>query len=349
MAPQRPADAELRARPTMRDVAALAGVALKTVSRVMNDVPTVDPDLARRVRSAADKLGYRPNLAASNLRRAGGRTGTIGLLVEDVGNPFSAAVHRAVEAVARTRGVLLLTGSLNEDSGREQRLAMTLIDRRVDGLIIVPAGNEYRWVVAEQQAGTAFVFVDRLPAPLVADVVLSDSRSAAMSGLRHLVAQGHRRIAYLGDDLAIQTAGARHDGYRELAGAGLIEDDPSLVRVGLRTAVDAHAATLALLDTAAPTAIFAAQNVVLIGAVRALHERGMQHRIALVGLDDLELGDVLEPPVTLIAQNPGEIGRLAAERLFARLDGDRSSAAVVEVATRLLVRGSGEIAPPKAS
>jgi len=329
----------------MRDVAVLAGVALKTVSRVMNDVPTVDPELARRVREAADKLGYRPNLAASNLRRAGGRTGTIGLLVEDVGNPFSAAVHRAVEEVARQRNVFLLTGSMDEDAVREHHIARTLIDRRADGLVIMPSALDYRWVVAEQQAGTAFVFVDRTPTPLVADAVLSDSRAGAIDGVCHLLAAGHRRIAYLGDDLSIQTARARHEGYREALARGGIGFEPALVRTELRTIDQAIEATLDVVGTAAPTAVFASQNLLLIAAIQALHRLGRQHQLALVGLDDLVLADLVDPAITVIAQDPARIGRIAAERLFARLDGDRSPAEVHLVATRLIARGSGEIAP----
>jgi LacI family transcriptional regulator len=336
----------LRARPTMRDVAALAGVALKTVSRVMNGVPTVDPELAARVRAAADKLGYRPNLAASNLRRAGGRTDTVGLLVEDVGNPFSAALHRAVETVARTRGVLLLAGSIEEDAEREHQLARTLIDRRADGLIIVPAGSDYRWVVSEQQAGTAFVFVDRVPTPMVADAVLADTRRGAADGVAHLLTSGHRRIGYLGDSLSIQTAKDRYEGYRDTLESAGIGVDAALVRTDLRTVDAARAAALQLLRTAEPTALFASQNLVLIGAIHALHEAGLQDRIALVGLDDLALADLIRPAISVVAQDPATIGRIAAERLFARLDGDRSAPAVYPVPTRLIRRGSGEIPPP---
>src|ERR671939_1464255 len=128
---------ERRERPTMRDVAALAGVGIKTVSRVFNDVPSVAPELVDRVRSAADKLGYRPNLHAASLRRAGGRTQTIGLLLEDVGNPFSSAVHRAVEDHAREHGVLVLAASLDEDAQRERELTRRLIDRRGDGVVVM--------------------------------------------------------------------------------------------------------------------------------------------------------------------------------------------------------------------
>ena len=175
---------EGRSRATMLDVAALAGVGLKTVSRVVNGVSTVDPELAARVRDAADKLGYRPNLTASNLRRSDRRTHTIGLLIEDVSNPFSAAVHRAVEEVARGRGTMVLAGSVDEDPALERRLARTLIDRGVDGLIIAPASEDQRYLVAEQEAGAHVVFVDRRRPPS-SPTLSSSTTSGTREGRSH--------------------------------------------------------------------------------------------------------------------------------------------------------------------
>ena len=153
-------------RPTMRDVAALADVSLKTVSRVINGETTVAPELAERVRRAATRLDYRPNLTASSLRRTDGKTRTVGLLLEDVSNPFSATLYRAVENVAAQRGVQVLAASLDEDPDRERELVMSLIARRVDGFIIVPAGDDQSYLVNERRAGTTFVFADRqAPAP----------------------------------------------------------------------------------------------------------------------------------------------------------------------------------------
>lgn len=346
MSIEAPPDGPLRERATMRDVAALAGVGLKTVSRVVNGVPTVAPELAERVRTAMDKLGYRPNLTATSLRRSDGRTQTIGLLVEDVGNPFSAALFRAVEDVARERRVLVLSGSLDEDPDRERELARTLIDRRVDGLIIAPAGSDHRYVLAEQQAGTTFVFVDRLPSPLLADAVVTDNRPAAMRAVQHLLDVGHRRIGYLGDRLAIQTARDRLAGYVDaMTAAGLAVDD-TLVRNELRSAAEAQAAAIeSLRSPEPPQAFFASQNLVTIGAVRALHELGVARDVALVGFDDVSLGDLVVPGITVMAQDPTAIGRLAATRLFARLDDDRSPVAVHTVPSTLIVRGSGEIPP----
>jgi len=334
-----------RERATMRDVAALAGVGIKTVSRVFNDVPTVAPDLVERVREAADKLGYRPNLTAASLRRADGRTHTIGLLLEDVSNPYSSAVHRAVEDFAREQGVFVLASSLDDDPKREQELVRRLVDRRVDGVIVMPVGRDHRYVVTEQQSGTAFVFLDRLATPLVADAVVTDNVAGAREAVTHLLATGRRRIAYLGDELAIPTAEQRFLGYGQAMAAAGIGIDPALVVHGLRRPEQARQAIGELLDQG-PEALFTSQNLVTIGAIEALHSAGRQHEVALVGFDDVPMAAALEPGITVVAQDPAALGRAAARRLFDRMAGDTSPPAVQTIPTRLVVRGSGELPIP---
>ena len=334
---------ERRNRPTMRDVAALAGVGIKTVSRVINDVPTVAPELVQRVHAAAEKLGYRPNLTAASLRRTGARTNTIGLLLEDVSNPYSSAVHRAVEDFARDHGVLVLAGSLDENPERERDLARTLIDRRVDGLIVMPAGQDHRYVVAEQLAGTSFVFIDRPPSPLLADAIVSDNRGGAQAAVQHLLRTNRRRVGYFGDDLAIPTARLRFQGFQDALEAAHLRADDEVIRHGLRTAEQARQAAREVLATSPPEALFTSQNLVTIGVVGALHELGLEQRVALVGFDDVPLADVVRPGITVMAQDPAAVGRLAARRLFERMNGDQSPPAIHTVPTRLLVRGSGEL------
>lgn len=325
----------------MRDVAALAGVGIKTVSRVVNGVPTVAPELVERVRTAADKLGYRPNLTAANLRRTGGRTNTIGLLLDDVSNPYCCAVLRAIEDYARDRDVLVLASSLDENPQRERELTHALVNRRVDGLIVMPAGDDHRYVLTEQQAGMSFVFIDRLPSPLVADAIVSDNRGGARTAVEHLLRTRRRTVAYLGDDLTIQTARDRFDGCTEaLAGAGL---RLGVARHGLRTAEQARAYARELLAGDPPEAIFTSRNTVTIGAVEALHELGLQDRVAVVGFDDIPLSAVLQPGITVMAQDPAAVGRLAVSRLFDRMAGDTSPSAVHTVPTHLIPRGSGEL------
>jgi LacI family transcriptional regulator len=328
----------------MREVAALAGVSLKTVSRVVNGVSTVDPVMVARVRDAAGKLGYRPNLTASSLRRSDGRTATIGMLVEDAANPFSAALMRTVENVARDRGVLVLFSSLDEDTAREREVTGALIDRRVDGLLIVPAGRDHSYLIKERAAGTCLVFLDREPRQLDADAVVSDNRTGAVNAVNHLLAAGHRRIGYLGDRLSIPTAAQRHEGYRHALEMARIPVDEQIIWHEASSEEAAIEATTRLLRLAdAPTALFTGQNLVTIGASRALRALDLQEHVAMVGFDDFPLADMLRPGITVVAQDIATMGSLAAEILFRRLDGDQSPARTDVVPTRLIPRGSGEI------
>jgi LacI family transcriptional regulator len=334
-------------RPTIRDVAALAGVGLKTVSRVTNGQPGVSPEMQKRVTRAIEQLGYRPNLAASSLRRTDGKTATVGTVLENVANPFSAAVQRAVEDVAREHGVLVYASSAEEDGARERALAASYVGHRVDGLIIMPAYGDQSYLATERRSGLAVVFVDRPPRFLDADAVVSSNRAGAAAATSHLVAHGHRRIGFIGDVQVIHTAAERLAGYVEgLASAGIAFDD-SLVRVGVRSAEAAADSARALLVAEnAPTALFTAQNLITEGAVKAIRALGLQRRVALVGFDDFPMADMLEPAVSVIAQNPTRIGELAARILFRRLAGDRTPTSTIVVPTVLIKRGSGELPAP---
>ena len=335
-----------QSRPTMRDVAAQARVSLKTVSRVVNGESGVSPRLARRVLAACERLDYRHNHSASTLRRSNRRTATIGVVLEDVANPFSSALHRAIEDVAVQRGVLVLAGSSDEDEDRERRLVFAFASRRVDGLIIQPSSHDHRYLLTERKAGTALVFVDRPPASIEADAVLTDNAAGVRRGVQHLVAHGHRRIGYLGDTHTIATAAERHRGYLDGLANQRIEADERLIRLDLHGIEKAEAATSELLEQSnPPTALLTGQNLITIGAFRALRRMGLHQRIALLGFDDILLADLLEPGITVIAQDPAGIGRMAADVLFRRLDGDRSPAQSHTVPTRMITRGSGEIPP----
>jgi LacI family transcriptional regulator len=330
----------------MKDVAALAGVSLKTVSRVINTEPAVSADRRSRVLAAIDRLDYRHNLTASSLRRSDGKSSTIGVLLEDVANPFSSALHREIEDVALKRGVLVLAGSSDENEAREHELIAAFTSRRVDGLIIVPTSHDHSYLLSERRAGTPMVFVDRPPAFLDADSVLTDNQAGARTGVAHLIAHGHRRIGYLGDLATITTAVDRHRGYEQELAAHGIEVDPELVRLGVQGIEKAEAATLELLSLARPpTALFTSQNLLTMGACRALRRRDLHRRVALVGFDDVLLADLLEPGITVMAQDPATMGRRAAELLFRRLDGDAAPSVHLVVPTELIARGSGEINP----
>jgi LacI family transcriptional regulator len=333
-------------RATMRDVAALAGVGIKTVSRVINNEPNVTPATIARVRDAAARLDYHPDLNAGNLRRSGRRTRTLGLVVGSVANPFSGAVHRGVEDTAGDRGVAVFASSVDDDATREERIVGEMLRRRVDALILTTVRKNQSQLVAEQARGTVLVFIDREPAGIDADVVVTNNAEAAAEATAHLIAGGHRRLAYLGDRSQLWTAQERRRGFLEQLGTVGIPTAGIPIVEDLHTEDAAYAATLELLDGATPpTALFTSQNLVTIGALRALRERGLHRRVALVGFDDVPLGDMLEPGVTVVAQNPYEIGRVAALRAFARMDGDDGPSERIVVASVLIRRGSGEIPP----
>jgi LacI family transcriptional regulator, galactose operon repressor len=332
----------------MLDVAALAGVGLKTVSRVVNAERGVSPELEARVRRAIEQLNYRRDANAATLRRRGRKTQTIGLVLEDVSNPFSSALHRAVEDAARERGVLLFAGSCDEDPVRERELIGSFRERRVDGLIVVPASPDHTYLHEERRTGTALVFVDRRARHLDADSVVSDNFGGAKHAVGHLLDRGHRRVGFLGDLLSISTAQERLRGYTHTLETAAIAIDDAVVRTDLR---DPEAAATAVDEMLAlpepPTAFFTSQNLLTIGGVRALRRARREREIALIGFDDVPLADMLNPAISVVAQDPQALGRAAADQLFRRLDGDTGPALNLVIPVALIERGSGEInAPP---
>lgn len=328
-------------RPTMKDVAARAGVSLKTVSRVVNREDGVSAGRVERVQRAAEELGYQPDAAAGNLRRSDRRSHAVGLLLSSAENPFDAWIQRGVEDVAAQRRTVVLAASSDESSQRELRIAQAFTARRVDGLILLPAGQDQSHLAREVERGTPVVAVDRPARGLRIDAVLADNRGGARAGVEHLMGHGHRRIAVLGHLASLHTAAERLAGAREaLAAAGAALPDELVVQ-GLEDEQDAARAVHRLLDLEhPPTALFATRNVVSAGAFRALRERGELGRTALAGFDDFAAADLLDPPLTVITQEAYDLGRAAAERVFARMEDPRLAPETITIPTRLIVRGS---------
>lgn len=328
-------------RPTMVDVARVAGVSVKTVSRVINHEPGVRPETGVRVRDAVEALGYRANDIARNLRR-GRASASIGLTIEDVRNPFYSSIAKAVEGVARGHGYVVIIANSDEDPAAERTAVGTLLERRVGGLLMVPAGRDHSYLRDEVRLGTPVVFIDRPADSIEADEVLLDNGGGARQATEHLLAQGHRRIGVVGDPPTISTIAERLAGYQaSLEGAG-VPIDESLIRVGVHDVRLGEAAVRELLAMEdPPTAIFATNNRACIGALHALRATGA--RTALVGFDDFELADLLE--TTVVRHDPSELGRRAAEILFARLAGDTGPPRRIVLPTRLVARGSGEVPP----
>jgi LacI family transcriptional regulator len=333
-------------RPTMRHVASLAGVGIKTVSRVMNDEPGVSESTRLRVLGASQQLNYQLDMAAGSLRRTGRQTLSIGLLLPSVSNPFSGEIHRALEDALAERGIAVFAASLDDDPQREKALVSAFLGRRVDGLVLTPIAKSQAYVIPEHSRDLPMVFIDREPVGIDADAVVTDNAVGAATAASHLLAHGHRKLAYLGDRTEIQTARERRRGFIEELGRAGLATSAVPVREGLHDEESARLAALELLASDdPPTAIFSSQNLVTFGVMRALKELGASKRVALVGFDDFTLADMMEPGITVIAQHPERIGKLAAERLLARIDGDRTAPATYVVPSELILRGSGEIPP----
>ncbi|HLM22997.1 MAG TPA: LacI family DNA-binding transcriptional regulator [Propionibacteriaceae bacterium] len=342
-APQSGSASKVRA--TIRDVAALAGVGTKTVSRVINDEANVSPQTRARVQRAVLALNFKPNQGAGSLRRSDRKTLTLGLLLDAVDNPFSALINRAVESVAYLRDTAVLAASSDNDPERERIMVDAFARRRVDGLILNTVTEDQGYLQAEREQGTPLVFVDRPPTGLVADAVITNNYEAAIDATQHLVSHGHRHIAHVGDESATSTAWARLRGFSDaVAQAGLTNTSRQVN--GLRSEHESYAAVHGLMQLDnPPTAVFTSHYLLTLGAIRALHDLQLEERTALIGFDDIVLADLVRPAITVMAQDPTRLGTLAAERIFARLDGDTSPVQTVVVPAKLIARGSGEIPP----
>lgn len=312
-------------RPTMKDVASRAGVALKTVSRVVNGEPGVTPATAERVLGAIEDLGFRRNESARLLRT--GRTATLGFIADTWTDPDHAAVYRGLESVAVDHGYLLYSGSADGDPAREQRLALAMCARRVDGLVISPTPSTHDYLIAEIEAGVTTVFVLRPPELINADVVLPDEPGGARLAIAHLVALGHRKIGFLGEPDGHRSQTLRAATARSMEAAGLTVDPAWLTLT---------APGLARVDV---SAVFCADQSHTWAAVRALGPRD----VAVVGFGDFDLADLLSPPVTVVSYDPELIGRTAGELLLRRLGGEQGPPLRVRVPVRLI---PGGLRPP---
>jgi LacI family transcriptional regulator len=321
----------------MADVAAEAHVSVKTVSRVVNHEPGVRPDTAERVRAVIERLGFRRHDGARLIRQ--GRTFTIGLVVEDLANPFYSLVGAAVEREARIRQHQLITASAEGSPSRERAALEALIARRVDGIVVVPASEAASADPEIDASGTPIVYMDRPVRGTPRDTVLSDNQGGVRSAIEHLVAHGHRHIAFLGDDPGFWTARQRRESFVATQEAlGL----PGPARVVMGPHSVASVRDVLTRWSAGPepiTALITGNNRITLAALFAV--RDLHADLSLVGYDDFELAELIDPPVTVVHQDPAAMGQKAAQQLFARLLGDESPPQTVVMPTRLIVRASG--------
>lgn len=308
----------------LRDVAERAGVSIKTVSNVVNNYPHVTPAMRARVQAAIDELGYRPNLTARHLRK--GRTGIIALAVPELGNPYFAELAGAViDAAAEHEFTVLLDHTRGE---REQEILVSRGFRGgvIDGLILSPLTLE-AGDLRGRPGDVPLVLLGEREYDLPFDHIAIDNVAAARCAVRHLLARGRTRIAYLGarTDSVNQPAHLRQDGWRaELAAAGVPAPDSLVVPVGGWDRDDGARAMAELLDSGVrPDAVFAFNDLIAIGAMRVLHERGLRvpWDVAVVGFDDIAEGRFGAVTLTTVSPDKQAIAKMAVASLLRSLSG----------------------------
>jgi LacI family transcriptional regulator len=330
-----------RSTHTMRDVAAHAGVSPMTVSRVLRDDPNVSDHARTRVLASVAALGYRRNEAARSLRlgRAGG---VIGVSLANLANPFYAELALGVEAWANDHDLRVVFADSAEDPAREERLMQDFAARRLDGVIAVPTTNKHTHLDPARLDGMPVVLAASPPSNIVSDAVLLDDFGGTWEAIGELMSQGHTKIGFLGLPGSSWTGSERFRGYSAALEEAGLEVDDRYVRRGKPTVESAMRATAQLLKLGdPPTAIFAANNRLTVGSYRAL--RAAAADTTLAGFDDLELADLLDRPLLLVAYDARELGRRAAELLGDRLkaDGDQPAAGRrVIIPTRLVHYGA---------
>jgi LacI family transcriptional regulator len=327
-------------RPTMLDVAREAGVALRTVSRVVNSDPTVGHDVMTRVQAAVRALDYQPDERARQLRR--GVTGLIGAAVRNLADAH--LVLGAIDRAAREAKLTVLAMSTEDEEDLEREAVMSMCRRRVDGLIIEPISTNHEYLAPELAAGLPLVAVDRPTSGIAADCVLSDNAAGIGTAFRHLTLHGHHQIAYIGDQERVFTGRERAAAFRAcVAASGGVLD--GMVHPGVvEPARVAHALDRILNGPRPATAILTGSAETTVEVLRYLGPRAAD--IALVGFDDFLLADLIRPALTVIAQDSATIGRTAIELLLARTKDPTRPLETVTVPVELIPRGSGELPPP---
>ena len=333
------------------DVARLAGVSPMTVSRVVNGSGPVSDERRASVERALRETGYVPNTLARNLRAR--RTDMIALVLPDMTNPFFTTLAQGVETAAREAGISLILANTDEREDEEARLVPLMLGRQVDGLLVVPAGSGEATVRLCRERGVPLVVVDRRPTIPGADVVRADAEGGAYRLGRLLASLGHRHTAVLTGPATVPTSIDRVAGFRRaiVDEAGL--PDPAVIHGAFTIESGRSMAAAAVARTPFPTAVFAANNFIAIGAQHALAELGIlvPEDVALVGFDDLPPAMVTFPFLTVAAQPAMEIGRRSVAVLLDRLAHPDGSPQEVVLPTELVIRRSsgGSIAATPAT
>ena len=330
----------------IRSVAAHARVSIATVSRTINRLPTVDPQLARRVWKAVEELKYTPNPQARAL--VSGRSRLLGLIISDITNPFFPELIDEFEKAAVARGYEILIGSTSDDRKTMDICARRMIERRVDGIAVMTFAIEEQLIERFAGDNIPLVSIDVRPKNDYSSVLSVDYRSGIAEGVQHLAVLGHRKIGFISGPLRLRSAQARMTAFLEcLCNTGIKPESKWLIE-GDHTLAGGQDAMQKLLKLAEwPTAIMCSNDMTAIGVQHALFEANLRvpKDFSLIGFDDIHLAEYTIPPLTTVRMSPRDLARNAVARLVSRLESDRETFLVEgsSIPTRLIVRRTTDL------
>jgi DNA-binding LacI/PurR family transcriptional regulator len=331
-------------QPTMKDVAEAVGVSIQTVSAVINEKPGLTPETRERVSEAIKRLGYRPYSVARSLRTR--QTRTLALVVSDIANPSFATMASAAEDHAHHFGYSVVLYNTHDDIEREAQYMRTAIERWVDGVVFVSAKDQMTSLTALRAAGIPSVAIDRIPEDYDGPSVTLDNLAAGRLAAEHLLSLGHTRLGHIAGP-QLQLSRERADGFCTAAGSRGIEPVvcPSAAGWECEYGLAAMECFLGMEDR--PTAIFAANDRMAIGAMQAAYRAGLRvpEQLSVIGLDDIELAAYQIPPLTTIRQSFAQLARLGVQLLLDVLGGQEPDEPQIVLTPELVVRSSTAPAP----
>jgi LacI family transcriptional regulator len=330
----------IRTVPTMRMVAAAAGVGLKTVSRVVNGEPNVSPEIAERVHDAIRRSGFRPNALARSL--ATGSSRTLALVLPNISNPFHAGIYSGVEAVASENEYTVILGGTAREAARLHKYLDLAISRRVEGVVLVGLALDGAEVSEFEKSGAGIVYLDCDAPGATGPSVHFDQRQVGKVGARHLVDLGRRAIAFISGPEGLPVSDQRVAGFRSALKAQKVPYDHHLVVHGDFTLHGGYAATRQLIEKHRFDGLLAANDLMAVGALAALAESGLTvpDDVAVVGMDDIELAKYTRPALTTVKTDSLQLGRIAAELMFRSLQGLDVSLTDQQLGAELVIRAT---------
>jgi LacI family transcriptional regulator len=306
----------------IKDVAERASVSVATVSRVLNADSSVDPEFRERVRKAVAELGYRPNRLARNLRRQ--KMEALGIVVPDIENPHFAEAVRIIEGVAIEMGYRVLVCNTDEDEARQAACLRMLADERVGGIVLSPSDPDGD-LTQLRDLGIPVVTIDRALKNARTDLIVADNVPAVRLATQRLIDAGHQRIAFVGGRSEVETGSERQEGYlAAIVGAGL---RPIMASGAFRRDAARVAVTGLLREADPPSALIVANNLMALGALQAIRDRGLRvpDDIAIIAVDNPDWAELLDPPLTVLAQPIRAMATQAVELLVRRIRGEEFS------------------------